>query len=364
MGTQGFNLLIGKNTDLKLDGKRLQDLANSFSLSRTKETEHTFGEPSNPTVSGALLNAIPLHKIPASIGSAVTVATADAPSDEAGQKLPRSAVCLITHINEYLGSPAIAYGTGFHVGGGWLISAHHVLPDIECLRNHRANFFKSGSPSYVIREFDYSAGAYFASVDGIRADDAFTYEFDYVVAKLKEPLGDDAVFLGFRGTQPTVGEPLDILRPVRKANRLDEPIFDVGIVRSVATINEPVVDRIAQESDRLIFHTASAFAGDSGAPMLDSSGQVIGIFTHGSAKYAWPKEHPKGLWNWGTKITAIANDLKLRAPKIFEECTCLHACIDDATSTTPIKFLKPISIKDVGLPKPILESELKAFLNK
>jgi len=204
-----------------------------------------------------------------------------------------------------------------------MLTAHHVIPDLELLRHLQAIFFSDDGASMPY-QFDYSAASFIASADGPHGRDGKTYEFDYALAKLKEYI--PPFQLNVAPVRPSVGDALSIVRPVRQENSVLNPPTDIGVVKSTATEKDKSTDVVVALIDRLIFHTCSSYGGDSGGAMVNRDSQVVGIHTHEyvTNTQTYGENTPKTKYNWGTSILALAEDVKTRSPAIFEECTSLH----------------------------------------
>ena len=309
------NLLqIDKLKTLGLDFGKWAGLGSSgAALKHDPWPAHTIGDPDLPVVLSDL-GLQPNLSLPSQwplVSKGLTTAASNTADNEF--------MCLIANRDTNFAGLDAIYGTGFHIGGGWILTAHHVLPDIEFLANQRAFFLKNST--FVSQEFSTDAVCFHASVDGIYAENGYQYEFDYAVAKLATPL---SLELFASAGALTKDQRIDILRPVRKGNSVKEPIHGFGIVRSKPSFGgtEPL-DRVKILDDKLIFHTCSAYPGDSGAPIINATGEVVGIHTHGLQRDSGLGS--KTEFNWGTSIRAIAKDLQQRAENIFQQCTALHS---------------------------------------
>lgn len=267
----------------------------------------TFGEPQLPINRGD--NRLP-QNWPRTVETPTPVTVSASNSDY---------MCLIADLDSNLMFGGAMYGTGFHVGGNWLLTAHHVLPDVEFLTSQRAWFYNGSK--FEPHEFSTESKCYHASLDGIRADDGYAYEFDYAIAKLATPIRSLVLA---SAVELTVDQRVDILRPIRKENSGGEPVFGFGIVRSFPSLDKSKhYDKVEALDNKLIFHSCSSYPGDSGAPIVNDAGFIVGIHTHEFQPEFGATEF-KRTFNWGASIQAIADDLNERAPDIYGECVGLH----------------------------------------
>jgi len=237
-------------------------------------------------------------------------------------------ICLIAHQDEELARPGAAFGTAFSIGNGWFLTPHHVLPDLESLR-HMAAYFLESDGRFEKKHLTYERSSFIASEDGIRAEDGDKYLFDYAVFQVKDAPSPAA--LACRSAEHLhTKDILDLLRPLRKVSNGEAPVTGLGIVRtSSSTDASDVLDALLEKRGTLLFHRCSTWGGDSGDPIVDKDGYVVGMHTHESPPTA-PVEQPptSPVYGWGTRIDAIARDIEQRAPTIFRECFGLHGLND------------------------------------
>lgn len=294
--------------------------------------------PSKPLIVGMSPLPNPEIKFTALIAN-VPPNAAPAPA----QVLPNSQllrlICLVAHKDEDLTQAGATFGCAFAIGGGWFMTAHHVLPDLESLRHHRAIFYPENGERETATP-TYDSKSFFASADGIRSENGFDYTLDYAVFHVASHAQDGAWICS--NTSCSTDDVVDILRPVRATSDGQAPVVGFGVVKTVSTnATSGPFDRVmAVDASPIFFHNCSSWGGDSGSPIMNDRWQVVGLHTHGFQKHF---DGNKARFNWGSHISAGADDLKRRAPDIYKQCVALHATIGTAQAhptPNPVLFVE------------------------
>ncbi len=151
-----------------------------------------------------------------------------------------------------------ASGTGFHIGGGWIITNNHVIPDAATAASSRVEFnFQRGADGQMEQSV----------LLPVQADGFSTAPQPLDCSVIYVP-GADGTFPAValaNGPRPAIGDPVSIIQ------------HPMGGEKQIAVTSNEV---IAVEGSRLVYMT-DTLAGSSGAPVFDEAWQVVALHRAG-----------------------------------------------------------------------------------
>ena len=208
-------------------------------------------------------------------------------------------------------------GTGFVVADGWLLTARHVVSCAEAAAFMKFDFNFDGQrelsePNAECKQ--RPGGAFYASYDGFDSCDGVHYYLDYALFQI----------------MPT-HEEYEVGSPIQLATDLPEAGSEVFIIAHAALSNFPekgvlqnqdasgnwITNTFRGSDEQHIYHLAARTGGSSGAPILNSNGEAFGMHTHEVG--AHDDKPLQRSYHWGTKLSAVARDLKIRIPSIVTD---------------------------------------------
>lgn len=295
--------------------------------------------------------------------------TCEIPNDESDNRSPLTfveepvpgsisvGVAKIISCVGYVGRPGNdrrLFGTCFLIGTGWILTAKHVVDSPANAERMSVNFSLVSDADFKnydlwARQIPFCSQQYYSSDDRIYSYDGKESVLDYALIRLDtaSPYFEEVASKRYLTAavapkslpasiwvpqhRREVGKlPLQRIDHMELAQRpVSRELIKLGMPRS-GVVHDNLL--LAHDTRRL-FYAAAARAGASGAPILDTSGHVIGLHTNGrnlncSAQLPADVDRDQGCadvprrdrhrfslteqLSFGTKLTAIAQDLSLR----------------------------------------------------
>lgn len=219
-------------------------------------------------------------------------------------------------------------GTAFAVARNWILTAHHVARCREEAAGLGFDFRYTHSDHEVTQQFKantLSGEWYFASQDGIFSCDGQRYHMDYALIRVRALVDADPSppSVNFSSSMPNKGEEIFLVQHANIAGKQHKGVL------AYDSMKKSDRNQFQRARDELVFHEGARSPGASGGPILNAQGKAFAMHTHDvltDSDMPLKEDHP-----WGTKLSAVARDLRERFPSLYDDHPELREFLDLAT---------------------------------
>lgn len=215
----------------------------------------------------------------------------------------------------------IGYGSGFLIDENYLLTAAHVVWDDSyySYANDEGDMIKDYLHYYITLRSDVRIEVYIVNMSN--SDD-----MDFAIMQLDQPITNHKI-LELSNESPAVTSNVFALGfPSLTEEGRDFSQFTTKDV----TVSSGAVNSISTDNGFYkILHSANITGGNSGGPLIDEQGAVIGINTHYWTNYASTDFYASAI----TEIIPILNDLSI--PFVLKETEDTSATEDNASTDAP-----------------------------
>lgn len=222
----------------------------------------------------------------------------------------------------------IGYGSGFLIDENYLLTAAHVVWDdiYYSYANTNGDLLKDYLHYYITLRSDVRVEVFIVNMSN-------SEDMDFAIMQLSQPITNHKI-LRLSNETPAITSGVYALGfPSLTEEGRDFSQFTTNDV----TVTSGAVNSISTDNGFYkILHSANVTGGNSGGPLIDSQGAVIGINTHYWTNYASTDYYASAI----TEIIPILDDLSI--PYVLAENETVTDIVTEEVTEAPVETEAPV----------------------